>query len=185
MPTRPAIPAAETNAQQFRQRERALALGLHCDVAPFEACGTCDTCRTIAAGTHPDVRIIAGPLPDRRDIAIEQVRDLQRELGFRAMSAHPKIGIVNDADLLTLQAQNALLKTLEEPGGDTVLILVAVNAAALAETILSRCQRVGFDPLPTADVVAILEAYGRSSADAALVPTRRSCATGVCLVVSA
>jgi DNA polymerase-3 subunit delta' len=145
---------------------RALALGLHCDVAPFEACGTCDTCRTIAAGTHPDVRIIAGPLPDRRDIAIEQVRDLQRELGFRAMSAHPKIGIVNDADLLTLQAQNALLKTLEEPGGDTVLILVAVNAAALAETILSRCQRVGFDPLSTADVVAILEAHGRSAADA-------------------
>src|SRR5439155_717596 len=88
--------------------------------------------------------------------AIEQVRDLQRELGFRAMSAHPKIGIVNDADLLTLQAQNALLKTLEEPGGDTVLILVAVNAAALAETILSRCQRVGFDPLPTADLAAEL-----------------------------
>jgi DNA polymerase-3 subunit delta' len=145
---------------------RALALGLHCDVAPFEGCGTCDACRTIVAGTHPDVRVVAGPLPDRRDIAIEQVRDLQRELGFRAMSAHPKVGIVNDAECLTLQAQNALLKTLEEPGGDTVLMLVAVNAAALTETILSRCQRVGFDPLPAADVVAILQAHGRSAAEA-------------------
>ena len=78
---------------------RALALGLHCDVAPFEACGACDACRTIAAGTHPDVRTITGPLAERRDISIEQVRELQRELGFRAMSAHPKIGIINDAEL--------------------------------------------------------------------------------------
>lgn len=145
---------------------RALALGLHCDVAPFDACGTCDACRTIVAGTHADVRLVAGPLEDRRDVSIEQVRDLQRELGFRSMSAHPKIGILNDAECLTLQAQNALLKTLEEPGGATVLILVAVNAAALAPTILSRCQRVNFDPLPTSEVVAILEAHGRSRPDA-------------------
>ncbi len=145
---------------------RALALGLHCDVVPFEACGTCNACRTIAAGTHPDVHVIAGPLEDRRDISIEQVRELQRDLGFRPMSAHPKIGIVNDAERLTLQAQNGLLKTLEEPGRDTVMILVAVNAAALAPTILSRCQRVMFDPLPTADVVAILETHGRSGTEA-------------------
>ena len=145
---------------------RALALGVHCDVAPFDACGSCDACRTIAAGTHPDVRVVTGPLADRRDIAIEQVRELQHDLGFRCMSAHPKIGIVNDAECLTLQAQNALLKTLEEPAGDTLLVLVAVNAAALAPTILSRCQRVGFDPLPTADVVAILAAHGRSDTEA-------------------
>src|SRR5439155_13002417 len=67
---------------------------------------------------------------------------------------------------LTLQAQNALLKTLEEPGGATVLVLVAVNAAALAPTILSRCQRIGFDALRTADVVAILTAHGRGEAEA-------------------
>ena len=145
---------------------RGLALGLHCDVAPFDACGICNSCRTIAAGTHPDVHVITGPVEDRRDISIEQVRELQRELGFRSMSAHPKIGIVNDAERLTLQAQNALLKTLEEPGGDTVLILVAVNAAALAPTILSRCQRVLFDPLPNADVVAILESHDRDGTEA-------------------
>jgi DNA polymerase III subunit delta' len=145
---------------------RGLALGLHCDVAPFDACGTCDACRTIAAGTHPDVHVIGGPVEDRRDISIEQVRELQRELGFRSMSAHPKIGIVNDAERLTLQAQNALLKTLEEPGGHTVLILVAVNAATLTPTILSRCQRVLFDPLPTTDVLAILEAHDRGGTEA-------------------
>ena len=73
---------------------------------------------------------------DKRDISIEQVRELQRELGFRSLSRHPKVGIVNDAHLLTMQAQNALLKTLEEPNGDSVLVLVAVQASALAPTIL-------------------------------------------------
>jgi len=162
---------------------RALALGLHCDVAPFEACATCDACRTIAAGTHPDVHVISGPAEDRRDISIEQVRELQRELGFRSMSAHPKIGIVNDADRLTLQAQNALLKTLEEPGGHTVLILVAVNAAALAPTILSRCQRVSFDPLPVDDVVAILEAHGRPAAEARALAAFAEGSAGQALVL--
>ncbi len=145
---------------------RALALGLHCEVQPFEACGACDACRTIAAGTHPDVHVILGPSEERRDISIDQVRELQRELGFRSMSTHPKIGIVNDAERLTLQAQNALLKTLEEPGGHTVLILVAVNAEALTPTILSRCQRITFAPLPMGDIVAILEAHGHASAEA-------------------
>jgi DNA polymerase-3 subunit delta' len=146
---------------------RALALGLHCETAPFDACGECNACRTIAAGTHPDVRVIAGPADGRRDVSIDQVRDLQRELGFRSLSRHPKVGIINDAHLLTLQAQNALLKTLEEPNGESVLVLITMQASALAATILSRCQRLAFAPLPNADVVAILERHGRSGADAA------------------
>ena len=150
---------------------RALATGLHCDTAPFDACGTCNACRTIAAGTHPDVRVVSGPAKDKRDISIEQVRELQRELGFRSLSRHPKVGIVNDAHLLTIQAQNALLKTLEEPHGDSVLILIAVQATALAPTILSRCQRLSFSPLPAAEVVAILEAHGRTRVEASALAT--------------
>jgi len=150
---------------------RALATGLHCDAAPFDACGRCNACFTIAAGTHPDVRVIAGPPKDKRDISIEQVRELQRELGFRSLSPHPKVGIINDAHLLTIQAQNALLKTLEEPNGDSVLVLIAVQASGLAPTILSRCQRLRFNPLPATDVVAILEARGRSRTEAAALAT--------------
>ena len=150
-----------------RMVARALALGLHCETAPFDACGACNACRTIAAGTHPDVRIVQGPAEGKRDISIEQVRDLQRELGFRSLSRHPKVGIVNDAHLLTVQAQNALLKTLEEPSGDSVLVLVAAQASALESTILSRCQRLTFSPLAAPDVVAILEAHGRTRAEAA------------------
>ena len=146
---------------------RALALGLHCGVAPFEACGTCPSCRTIAAGTHPDVHLVLGPAGDRRDISIEQVRTLQRDLGFRAMSSGPKVGIIDDAHLLTTQAQNALLKTLEEPPGESLLIMVGVNAATLAPTILSRCQRLRFAPIATDDVRAVLAAHGRTPAEAA------------------
>jgi DNA polymerase III subunit delta' len=145
---------------------KALAMGLHCEVAPFEACGACPACRTIAAGTNADVRIVPGPLPDRRDVSIDQVRALQRELGYRAVAAHPKVGIINDAHLLTTQAQNALLKTLEEPGGDSVLMLIGVNAATLTPTVLSRCQRVAFSPIPTATVAAILERHGCSTTEA-------------------
>ena len=148
---------------------RALALGLHCETTPFDACGACASCRTIAAGTHPDVRVLAGPADDRRDIAIDQVRELQRELGFRSLSTGPKVGIVNDAQLLTVQAQNALLKTLEEPSGATVLVLVGLHGAALVPTILSRCQRVAFGPLPAPAVVAILRRQGWDEADAAAV----------------
>jgi DNA polymerase-3 subunit delta' len=154
---------------------RALAMGLHCEVQPFDACGTCVACRTIAAGTHPDVRLVGGPEKDRRDISIEQVRELQRELGFRAMSSHPKIGVVNDADLLTVQAQNALLKTLEEPGGESLLILIVSNATSLVPTILSRCQRIGFDPL--ADD-ALTEVLIRQGCDRALATALAAYADG-------
>ena len=152
---------------------RALAAALHCEhvaagasADAFDSCGTCNACRTIAAGTHPDVRVIDGPLEGKRDVSIEQVRELQRELGFRSLSRHPKVGIVDEAHLLTAQAQNALLKTLEEPSGDSVLVLIAVQQSALLPTILSRCQRVSFGPLPTPDVVAILEQHGRPAAEA-------------------
>jgi DNA polymerase-3 subunit delta' len=162
---------------------RALAMGLHCEAIPFEACGACATCRTIAAGTNPDVRIILGPAKEKRDISIDQVRELQRELGFRALSSHPKIGIINDAELLTLQAQNALLKTLEEPAGDGLLVLIGVNAANLAPTILSRCQRLAFAALPGAAVAEVLERHGRSRAEAAAVAAYAEGSPGVALVL--
>jgi len=163
----------------------ALALGLHCETQPFEACGTCNACRTIAAGTHPDVRTIAGPLEGKRDVSIEQVRDLQRELGFRSLSGRTKVGIIDDAHLLTTQAQNALLKTLEEPSGDSALILVAVQASALLPTILSRCQQLRFGPLPIADVTAILERHGRSAAEARALATYTDGSPGAALALDA
>ena len=168
-----------------RMVARALALGLHCETTPFDACGTCNACHTITAGTHPDVRVVDGPAEGKRDISIEQVRELQRELGFRSLSRHPKVGIIDEAQQLTQQAQNALLKTLEEPNGASVLVLVTTQASALLPTILSRCQRLAFAPLPTADVVAILEAHGRPRAEAAALAAYANGSPGTALALDA
>jgi DNA polymerase-3 subunit delta' len=81
------------------------------------------------------------------EIKIDQVRDLQRRLRLRPARAQYKVAILDESHRLNLPAQNAMLKTLEEPPGSVLLILVAANAAALLPTVLSRCQRIDFFPL--------------------------------------
>ena len=124
-----------------------------------DACGTCAHCTRVGAGTHPDLHLVARD-PERRDIRIEQVRGLTRWLALQPLMAARKVGVLDDAHCLSEQAQNALLKTLEEPPGATVLVLVASSAALLLPTVRSRCQVVRLEPLPAAEVVRVLEASG-------------------------
>ena len=123
------------------------------------ACGACAHCTRVAAGTHPDLHLVARE-PERRDIRIEQVRELGRWLALQPLMAARKVAVLDDAHCLSEQAQNALLKTLEEPPGAAVLVLVASAAALLLPTVRSRCQVVRLDPLPVAEVVRVLEASG-------------------------
>src|SRR5205814_514710 len=138
----------------------ALAARLLC-AAPGAggACGACVHCARVGAGTHPDLHLVARD-PERRDIRIEQVRELTRWLTFQPLMAARKVGVLDDAHCLSEQAQNALLKTLEEPPGAPVLVLVASSAALLLPTVRSRCQVVRLDPLPAPAVVRVLEASG-------------------------
>ena len=123
------------------------------------ACGACAHCTRVGAGTHPDLHLVARD-PERRDIRIEQVRELTRWLTLQPLMAARKVGVLDDAHCLSEQAQNALLKTLEEPPGAAVLVLVASSAALLLPTVRSRCQVVRLEPLPAAEVVRVLEASG-------------------------
>ena len=153
--------------------KRALAYGLgkaiHCGEAAHDYCGGCASCVKIDNRNHPDVRLIE-PLPGKKEISIEQVRTLEKELNYRAFSGKKKIGIIDPATLMNLPAQNALLKTLEEPPADSVLILIAASAGGLLPTLLSRCLRLSFAPLPSAEVARYLvEQKGLSSEQAALV----------------
>ncbi|MEK6674065.1 MAG: DNA polymerase III subunit [Planctomycetota bacterium] len=123
-------------------------------------CGNCVECRLVAAGTHPDYHLIHRLLhrehPDadvrRRkgvDLGVDVVRCFVIDrVGFRPSRGRAKVFILRDADTMSDQAQNALLKTLEEPPGSTVLILLVENLSALLPTTLSRSQIVRFDPLP-------------------------------------
>ena len=145
----------------------ALAARLLCDTpAGDDACGECPQCTRLAAGTHPDVRIVVRD-EDRRDVRIEQVRELSRWLALQPLMAARKVAILDDAHCLNEHGQNALLKTLEEPPGRSVLVLVSCSAALLLPTVRSRCRIVRLDPLPVELVARVLTARGVSADRAA------------------
>jgi DNA polymerase-3 subunit delta' len=142
---------------------QALAARLLCETAADDACGRCEGCRGAERETHPDFVVMR--LAERaQELKIDQVRDLQRILRLKPLRARRKVAIVDGADRLNLAAQNALLKTLEEPPGAALLVLVAANADALVPTVVSRCQRLSFAPLPTEAVERLLVARGGLSA---------------------
>lgn len=130
--------------------KRTVALGLaktlHCSAATGDFCDECTNCARVRDHNHPDVRIIE-PLAGKKEISIQQIRELEKELNFRSFSGKRKIAILDPATLMNLAAQNALLKTLEEPPQDSLLILIASNGGALLPTLRSRCLRVTFGPL--------------------------------------
>ena len=133
----------------------SLAKAIHCAMATGDFCGECADCARIEDGNHPDVRFIE-PLAGKKEISIQQIRELEQELNLRSFSGNKKIVILDPATLMNLPAQNALLKTLEEPPKDSLLVLIAPNLGGLLPTVRSRCLRVSFVPLTRDQVVAFL-----------------------------
>ena len=126
------------------KRKSALAFVQAVFCGQEEACGVCPSCRKLAGGQHPDLHILE---PDGAFIKIDQVRELQKELSYRPFEAPKKACIIDGAERLNLSSGNALLKTLEEPPGDALIILIAPEPSAVLQTILSRCQALSFQPL--------------------------------------
>ena len=110
------------------------------------ACGTCESCRLFVAGSHPDWSEVTLET-DRREIVVDQIRGLIHTVGLTARFGRYKVVVVDPAELMNRHAANTLLKTLEEPPGATIFILVSSNHAQLLPTIRSRCQRIDF-PVP-------------------------------------
>ncbi|MBM4260015.1 MAG: DNA polymerase III subunit delta' [Deltaproteobacteria bacterium] len=134
----------------------ALAKAIHCAGANGDFCGQCVNCKRIGDGNHPDVRLVE-PLAGRKEIAIQQIRDIEKELNYQSFTGGRKIVIFDRATLMNLSSQNALLKTLEEPPADSLLILIAANGGALLPTLRSRCLKVSFGPLHRPAVAQYLE----------------------------
>ena len=105
------------------------------------ACGKCRACLDVEKKIHPDLAMI---LPEEGSIKIAQIRDLEWRLSLKPYSAKIKVGIIDDAHLMLPEAQNSLLKTLEEPKGKTLLILISSNPQMLLKTISSRVQTMKF-----------------------------------------
>ncbi len=134
----------------------SLAMAIQCREKAGDFCGCCDGCVRVRNGNHPDVRVV-GPLPEKKEITIQQVRELERELNYRSFTGGKKIAVVDPASLMNYAAQNALLKTLEEPPKDSLLILVSTSVGGLLATLVSRCLRLSFAPLPAQEVASFLE----------------------------
>jgi len=128
-----------------------LAQALNCEhpssIHLFDSCGLCRSCLQIVSRTYPDYVVIE---PDRESavpqIKIDQIRDIEQQFVYRPLIGEWKICLIDDADRLTIGAANALLKTLEEPPGYGLFILVSSRPQALPLTIRSRCQALRFTP---------------------------------------
>ena len=152
------------------RKKTALALiqALFCTERTDDACGACPSCRKIDGGNHPDIHLIA-PLPDKRDISIEQLREMQHILSLRPYEAPRKACIIDPAERMSVSAANSLLKTLEEPPGNALIILLTENAGMLLPTVRSRCQLIRFAPLSPEHILTLLERSGMAAEAAALV----------------
>ncbi|MCC7042618.1 MAG: DNA polymerase III subunit [Acidobacteria bacterium] len=134
----------------------ALAQAVNCaSRRDGDGCGTCNSCRRIAAGTFSDVVVL--DKGGEASIKIDALRDrVLGPIGYRPFEGRRRVFIIDPADDLTLQAQDALLKTLEEPPPSAILILVTAYPDSLLATIRSRCRRVRFSALPEDEVVRVL-----------------------------
>ena len=112
-----------------------------CDERANAPCGTCASCQLLAVGNHPDL-LRVGLEDDAKQVKIESVRALAASLGMRSYRQGHKVAIVSPADRMSTGAANALLKTLEEPAPETLLVLVADQVERLPATIASRCQQL-------------------------------------------
>jgi DNA polymerase-3 subunit delta' len=133
---------------------QALAAALNCTQLreDGDACGACPSCRRLAAGTHPDFLVIS-PEESKTQITIDQVRELRRLTNYPPLGGGWRVVLIKPAEALTAindAAANALLKTLEEPPPQHLLILSARREADLLPTISSRCHKLTFAPLPKA-----------------------------------
>jgi len=153
-----------------------LAQALNCEVTE-PPCGECASCQRIASAKHPDIQIIGLTSNDdsaeaklRAEIGIDQIREMQHSANLPPFEGRYKVFIIDGAELLSSEAANCLLKTLEEPVSRVIFILLTTSDRFLPATVVSRCQRLELLPLAAGEVEAALESrWGIESQKAKLL----------------
>jgi len=128
---------------------------LFCRGGAERPCGECSDCRRVDHGRHPDLLLVAAA-EGKRIIGIKQAREIGQYLALKPVEAERRVVIVREAERLSDEAANSLLKTLEEPSSFGFLILTASRPRSLPDTVQSRCQRIPFSPLSAEHVETIL-----------------------------
>lgn len=126
---------------------------LNCTAKGDKPCGICDSCRKIEKLEHPDLHIIQN---GQSQIKVEDIRDMIRQASFRPYEGAMKVFIIDNAHKLNSDAANSLLKTLEEPPGAALIILVTHKPQSIIKTIISRCKQIKFSPLARAELETVL-----------------------------
>ena len=154
-----------------------LAEAVNCE-GTERPCSECISCQKIAGGKHADIQVIdlgrsngdSTESESRVKISVEQVEQMQHSASLPPFEGRCKVFILDGAELLSIGAANRLLKTLEEPVGKVLFILLTVNDKLLPATIVSRCQRVELAPLGTAEIeTALANRWGIESEQAKLL----------------
>ena len=170
-----------------------LAFGLLCARGPGRPCGTCGPCKRLLAGTHADILVIDPEAEGEEEIKISRITYRERDsrpnvgdfLALRPMEGGWRIVILRDADRMNEEAQNALLKTLEEPGTSTLLALVTGNPESLLPTTRSRCVPVALLPLGREATAGILREHGIGPEEASILARWSAGAPGAALALHA
>ncbi|OGX29841.1 MAG: DNA polymerase III subunit delta' [Omnitrophica WOR_2 bacterium RIFCSPHIGHO2_01_FULL_49_10] len=139
---------------------KIFAKALNCEKQTAEACDECVPCKKIEGNIHPDV-ITVSPEGKSSQIGIDAIRKIEKAMSLKPYEGRTKVFTIDGADKMTEEAANSLLKTLEEPPKETVLVLLASNMFKLQPTIVSRCQKVLFHPLNERAIMKeLIERYG-------------------------
>lgn len=126
---------------------KIFARALQCEAGGAEPCGECRSCKQALSGNHPDIIFVSHEKPNT--ISVDDIRtQINNDVVIKPYSGARKVYIVNEAEKMTAQAQNAILKTLEEPPEYAVIILLTTNVNTLLSTILSRCVMLDMKPVP-------------------------------------
>lgn len=120
-----------------------------CEAYEGKECDKCKSCVEFDSGNNPDFKMIE---PDGKTIKIEQIREMQTKVAEKPVNSGKKIYIIDDADLMTKEAQNCLLKTLEEPPEYIVIILIVSNENRVLTTIKSRCMKMHFEKISDEEI---------------------------------
>ncbi|MCB2188841.1 MAG: DNA polymerase III subunit delta' [Deltaproteobacteria bacterium] len=148
---------------------RSLFQALNCEKPAETACGTCPTCRRSRAWQHEDLLVVAPPAEGASpQIKVEEVREVIRQLSFAPYAGGTRLVLIRRAEHLNPFSANALLKTLEEPPPHNILVLTVQDPRELLPTLVSRCRRVKFFPLPEEQVAGELAARGAAPEEARL-----------------
>ena len=161
-----------TGVEGVGKKSTALTLAkvVNCqNSASGDCCDQCISCRKAASGNHPDINLIEreGPF-----IKIEQIRALKHRLRFKPLEGRYRVTVIDNSQHLKAEAANALLKVLEEPPADNLIILTAIETTSLLPTIVSRCLHLPFQPLATVEISAHLNKIHSISPERAAVIAR-------------